>query len=292
VDDFFIFVNNLNQLKMKRHTVLLLLLLSTTLLLAQKKDKIKGSKTVTVEQREVGNFEALEVEDNLEVHLERGEKTELKIEADDNLHDIISFDLRDKILRLYTTKEAVSYKKIIVRVTYTTDLNLITSKNEATVNAIQEIQLENITFKAADFSHLYLNVNTKNFVLQADDKSKTELNLKSENTILELSKNATLKALVTTIDLKADLYQKAAATIEGDATTALIRLDNNSTLKGNKLILKNADVTTESYSTCSLTATVAVIIDAANQSEVQLLGTPKIEIRQFADEAKLIKKLK
>ncbi|MDI1303931.1 MAG: DUF2807 domain-containing protein [bacterium] len=277
---------------MKKYTAILLLLLSTTLTLAQKKDKIKGSKTVTIEQKEVGNFETLEVEDNLEVHLERGEKTELKIEADDNLHDIISFDLRDKTLHIYTTKEAVNYKKLIVRVTYTKDLNLITSKNESTINAIQEIQLDNLTFKAYDYSQLYLNVNTKNFILQADDKSKTELNLKSESAIVELSKSSAFKALVTTIDLKVDMYQKSTATIEGDATNAIIRLDNNSNLTGNKLILKNADVTTESYSNCSLNTTTAVIIDAANKSEIQLLGTPKIEIRKFADEAKLIKKLK
>jgi hypothetical protein len=277
---------------MKKYTAILLLLLSTTLTLAQKKDKIKGSKTVTVEQREIGNFEALEIEDNLEVHLERGEKTELKIEADDNLHDIISLDLRDNILRIYTTKEAVNYKKLIVRITYTKDLNLVTSKNESTINAIQEIQLGNLTFKTQDYSGLFLNVNAKNFILQADDKSKTELNLKSENTIIELSKNSSLKALVTTTDLKVDMYQKSNANIEGDATNAIIRMDNNSSLTGNKLTIKNIDVTTESYSNCSVNAVTTVIIDAANKSEIQLVGAPKIEIRKFADEAKLIKKLK
>ncbi|MDI5887269.1 MULTISPECIES: GIN domain-containing protein [Flavobacterium] len=277
---------------MKKHTAILLFLLSTTLLFAQKKEKIKGSKTVTVEQRKVGDFESLTVEDNLEVYLERGERTELKIEADENLHDIISLDLSDNLLRIYTTKQATNYKKLIVRVTYTNDLNMVTSKNETTVNAIQEILVNDLTFKAHDASKLFLNVNAKNFVLQSDDKSKTELNLKSENTTIELSKNASLKALVTTTDLKVDMYQKSDATIEGDAANAIIRLDNNSSLTGNKLTIKNVDVTTESYSNCSVNAVTTVIIDAANKSEIQLVGAPKIEIRKFADEAKLIKKLK
>ncbi|TDE53818.1 GIN domain-containing protein [Flavobacterium sp. GT3P67] len=277
---------------MKKYTAILLLLLSTTLTFAQKKEKIKGSKTVTVEQREVGNFESLTVEDNLEVNLERGEKTELKIEADENLHDIISLDLIDNMLRIYTSKQATNYKKLIVRITYTNDLKLITSKNETTINAIQEILLNDLTLKTYDTSKLFLNVNAKNFVLQSDDKSKTELNLKSENTTIELSKNASLKALVTTTDLKVDMYQKSNATIEGDATNAIIRLDNNSSLTGNKLTIKNVDVTTESYSNCSVNAVTTVIIDAANKSEIQLVGAPKIEIRKFADEAKLIKKLK
>ena len=277
---------------MKKYTVILLLLLSTTLSFAQKKEKVKGSKTVTVELREIGPFESLEIEDNLEVYLERGDKNEIKIEADENLQDLITLDLKDKTLRIYTSKHAVNYKKLIVRVTYTNDLNLVTSKNETTINAIQEILLENITFKSHDYSQLFLNVNAKNFILQADDKSKTELNLKSENTSIEMSKNATLKALVSTIDLKVDLYQKATATIEGTATNAIIRLDNNSELTGNKLTIKNIDVTAESYSNCSVNATTTVIIDAANKSEIQLVGAPKIEIRRFADEAKLIKKLK
>lgn len=277
---------------MKNHIAIFLIVLSTTLTLAQKKDKQKGSRIVTIENKEVGNFQALEVEDNIEVNLERGEKNNIKIEADENLHNIISFDLKDNTLRIYTTKEAVNYKKLIVRVTYNSDLNLVTSKNEATINAIEEIQLDEITFKTFDYSKLFLNVNTKKFILQADDKSKTELNLKSENTIIQLSKNAALKSLISTVDLTIDLYQKSNVTLEGNVTNAILRLDNNSTLTGNKLNVKNADVITESYSNCSLFVDTNVIIDAADKSEIHLFGSPKIEMRQFSDEAKLFKKMK
>jgi len=277
---------------MKKYVAILLLLLSTTFTLAQKKEKIKGSKTVTVEQREIGNFEALVVEDNLEVRLERGERAELKIEADENLHDIIAIDESDNSLRIYTSKQATNFKKLIVRITYTSDLKSITSKNETTVTAIQEILSKDFVVKVQDASQLFLNVNTKNFVLQSNDKSKTEINLKSENTTIELSKNSSLKALINATNLKIDMYQKSNAVIEGEATNAIIRLDNNANLVANKLSLKNADVTTESYSNCNVNVLTSVIIDAANKSEIQLVGAPKIQIRKFSDEAKLIKKLK
>ena len=277
---------------MKKYAAILLLLLSTTFTLAQKKEKIKGSKTVTVEQREIGNFEALVVEDNLEVRLERGEKAELKIEADENLHDIFTIDESDNSLRIYTSKQATNFKKLIVRITYTSDLRSITSKNETTVTAIQEILLRDFVVKVQDASQLFLNVNATNFVLQCDNKSKTELNLKSENTTIELSKNSSLKALITSTNLKIDMYQKSNAAIEGEATNAIIRLDNNANLVANKLSLKNADVTTESYSNCNVNVMTSVLIDAANKSEIKLVGAPKIEIRKFSDEAKLIKNLK
>lgn len=290
VDDFFIFVKTPNSIKMKKYTTLLLVLLVSTFTLAQKKEKIKGSKIVTIEQKEIGNFEAIEISDNLEVYLDRGEKNELKIEADDNLHDIITIDLTAKTLRINTSKTATNYKKIIVRITYTNALKMVTSKDEAIINAIQEIQLNDITIQSFDDSKLFLNVNTKNFTLQSDNDSKTELNLKSEKSTIELSKNATLKALITTTDLKCDMYQKSIANLEGDVTNANIRLDNNATFLGNNLAIANAQLIAEGYSNCSIKVNTTISIDAAENAEIKLYGDQKIEMLRFADNAVLSKK--
>jgi hypothetical protein len=277
---------------MKKHIAILLLLLSSTISFAQTKEKIKGSKTVTIEDKEIGNFYSLEVDNNIEVYIERGETAELKIEADDNLHDIITIDLQDNILRLSTTKEAIRYRKLIVKLTYSKDLNLVTARNDATINAIQEVLVDSITFRSFDNSQLFLNVNSKDFVLQSDDESKVELNLKSENSKIELSKDASLKSLIVTQSLACDLYQKATAKIEGSATNAAFRIDSNSNLIANKLTVENIDLTSEGYSSCSVYAETSITIDASANSEIQLFGEPKIEMKRFVDEAQLLKKVK
>ena len=277
-------------MQMKKYTALLLVLLLTNLALAQKNEKIKGSKTVTIEQMEIGDFDVLEVNDNVEVYLDRGEKCELKIEADDNLHDIITLDLSAKTLRINTTKKAVNYKKLIVRVSYTKELKRISAKNEAVINAIKEVQLDDITLESYDNSVLNLNVSCGNFSLKSSDRSKTELNLKSENAAIELSKNASLKALVSALELKCDLYQKTKAVLEGDVTNAKIRLDNNSSFIANNLDIKTAELLAESYSNCSINVNANISIDASGNSEIQLYGDPKIEIKRLMDNAVLRKK--
>jgi len=123
-----------------------------------------------------------------------------------------------------------------------------------------------------------------------NDKSKAELNIKSESATLELSKNAELKALVTTQNLKLDLYQKASANVEGDATVAKVRLDNNSNLTAKKLIAGEMELTAESYSNVSANATTKISITATGKSEIQLYGAPKINMINFADNATLYKK--
>lgn len=286
----FLYLLKSNLELMKKNTALLLLLLVTTLTFAQKKEKIKGSKIVTTSIKEVGSFDAIEVEDNIEVYLEKGEKNEIKIEADDNIHDIIGTDLKEKTLRLFTTKESTIFKKLAVHIIYTNSLTKVSVKNDAIVYAIQEVQLDDITFKSIDFSKLFLNVNSKKFNLIADDRSKTELNLKSDEASLQLSKYASIKTLVSAMKFKCDLYQKANAAIEGIAEKATIRLDNNSVFTGTKFTLKEANVTTEGSAIASILAETTIAIAAGDKSEISLLGDPKIELTRFSEEAKLIKK--
>lgn len=277
---------------MKKNTVLFLLLLVTTLTFAQKREKIKGSKIVTTSIKEVGDFDALEVDDNIEVYLERGEKNEIKIEADDNLHDIIGMDLREKTLRLYTSKESTIFKKLSVRITYTKSLSKVITKNDAIVYAIQELQLDDIAFNSFDYSKLFLNVNAKKFSLVADDKSKSEINLKADEASLQLSKSSSIKSLVSAIKFKCDLYQKANAAIEGVAEKGSVRIDNNSVFTGTKFNIKEASFTAENNATGTVMAEISISLAIGDKAEVSLLGKPKIELTRFSEEAKLIKKIK
>ena len=278
-------------MKPRLFTSLIILLLSTTLVFSQKAEKIKDTKVVTSSTQQVKPFTMIEVEDNIEIYLEKGVKSEIKIEADDNLHDVISLKVENNILIISTSKEIQGFKKLTVKVTYTNDLNLITTKDESIVTAIQEIILDTVTFKSLDKSKLFLNVNAGNFNLLADDKSKIELNLKSETAFVELSKNSSLKALINSAELKCDLYQKSSAIIEGDSDNSIIRIDNLAELNAIKFNSKTSDLTIEGKANCSLLVENNFILDANDNSEISIYGNPKIEIRKFSGEAKLLKKL-
>lgn len=275
---------------MKKFSILLLAFLSSSIILAQKKEKISGSKTIVTKQKNIKNFSAIEVQDNLVVSLERGEYPEIKLEADDNLIDIIDIDVTDSVLHLSTSKNVVKSKSLKVKITYTEQLNSITSKNEAVVNAIQEILTENLNIKTFDDSKIFMNAKTTHFLLQADGSSKIELNLSSEKIKFELTKNAELKSLVKTTDLAIDMYQKTKAKIEGEADSSIIRLENNSELEASKLDIKSIELITEGQSKAAVNPKKDIIINASEKSEIDLYGEAKIEMNQFIDKAKISKK--
>ena len=275
---------------MKKITLIAVLLI-TAFTFAQSKEKVKGTKTVTIAPREVQSFENLEVEDNIEIFLVKGDVNALEIEADENLHEFIASDLNGGTLRLTTTKNATSYKKLSIKVTYTDALKMITAKHESTINALSDIELDNITFKTSDYTKLFLNVKSRLFTIFANDKCKLELNVKAETVAVELSKNANMKALISAEYLKFDMYQKATAVIEGDIVDLKLRLDNNSNFTGKNLASKNAEIITEAYANGNIQVINNAKISASGKSELQLFGEQqKIEILKFSDNAVLMKK--
>ncbi len=276
---------------MKKYYLLIALFLFSLLGFSQKKEKVKGSQIVTIEQKKIEAFDTLEVEDNLTISILKGEKCGLEIEADDNLHEVIGIELNGSTLRLTSRKNVSSSKKFLIRVTYTDNFKMAITRNEAVINALADIELNDITFKCYDYSKLFLNAKTKNFTLMANDKTKTELNLKSENATIELSKNSYLKSLVTSAKLKLDMYQKSEAILEGDVTDMKIRLDNNSDFTGKKLVAKNTEIVSEGSANSSLNVIKTLSVEASGTSEIELYGDQKIEMKKFADQAILTKKI-
>jgi hypothetical protein len=276
---------------MKKITLLIIALLFTGYSFGQKREKVKGSKIVTIEKKEIGNFENLEIEDNFEIFLVKGEKCALEIEADDNLHSEININLNGNTLRLTTLKEVVGFKKFSMKITYTNDFKLLIAKHESNITATTDIELDNFTIKCFDYSKLFANGKVKTFTLMQNDKSKAELNLKSENATIELSKNANLKALIATTQLKVDLYQKSKAVLEGDVVELKLRLDNNSEFTGMNLIAKTAELVAEGNSTTSLNVVSNAVIEASGKSEIQFYGDAKIELKKFTENTVIMKKM-
>ena len=277
---------------MKKIYLLIFVVLLSSNSFAQKKEKIKGTKIVTIVKHEKEPYTEIEIEDNLEVFLIKSDKNSVEIETDENIHEVINHKIYGSTLRLNTNKDITGFKKLEVRILYTDSLKMITVRHESKLNSIKEMQLANITIKTYDFSKSFLNVNTPNFILQSNDKSKVELNLKSEEAFIELSKNSDIKALISSNKLKCDMYQKSDATFEGDVNEMKLRLDNNAGYLGQKLTTKVLNLTSEGYTKCSVNTNGNLSITASGKSEVSIYGEPKIELKKFTEDATLYKKSK
>ncbi len=265
------------------------LLLITTLI--SNAQKLKGSKIVTTTPREVGSFINIEVENNIELFLTRGDENALEIEADDNLQDLIQTVVTSGTLRLSSSGEYSGAKKMSVKVTYTPQLKMIIAKDGSNVIALTDLEADNLTIKSFGTSKVFCNVKAKDFTLMANDKSKIELNLFADTTVIEMSKNAALKALISSPAMTVDMYQKSTAVIEGDVLNLKLRLDANANFVGKNLTAKNSDIIAEASSAASVIVSGIATIEASGKAEIDLHGDQqKIEIRKFADGSSIRKR--
>ena len=274
---------------MKKTLLLLMFLLAMTTF-AQKKEKIKGSKVVVIQQKKIEPFTSIEILNDLEINLIKGEKCGLELEADDNLQDVLDLRMNGSMLIISFAKEVSSSKKFSIRLTYTNDLVMLVAKEKSKITALETIKLDNITFKAQDNAKLMLNIDSKNCTISLNDKAKAEINDKSTNFGIDLSKNSEIKALVSASNFKCDLYQDAEAKLDGDVINLKLRLDNDTKYDGKKLNAKNVELITEANSKSAISAETTINISASGKSEIELFGNAKIEISKFTGTSKLFKK--
>ncbi|WP_333695970.1 GIN domain-containing protein [Flavobacterium sp.] len=275
---------------MKQLFLILALLLPVFHSFSQKTEKIKASKIVTVSQKEIPDFENLEVQDDIKIFLQKGTQSQIEIEADDNTHEAFDIQSSGSTLRIKLKQSISGAKKTSLKITYTDSFKMLITKTDVDVTALSELRLNEITIKSYDDSRLFLNANCNSFTLITNDKSKIELNLKAQDVVLELSKNSSCKALINSVKLKCDMYQKSTAVIEGDTDELKLRLDNSSNFTGKNLVSNYASMIVEGTTKNSINVTTKLVLEASGKAETLFYGEAKVELKKFTDEAQLSKK--
>ncbi|OYQ49911.1 GIN domain-containing protein [Flavobacterium aurantiibacter] len=257
---------------------------------AQTKPKVKGSKIVKIEKKEVEAFNKIEIADDIEVSLISAATPGIELEADDNLQDALDLKLNGGTIVISTNKIPTGYKAFKIRIMYDPSLELVVARSTAVVNVLETIKVGSIRFEINDKAKLFLNSEAEKISVQLDNDAMAELNIKATECSLTALKTTSVKALINTATLQTDLYQKAIAKLEGDAELAKYRLDNNSALTANNLTAQAVEIATEAFSEASIHAAKTCEIKASGKSEIKLYGTPKVDLALFADSASLFKK--
>lgn len=257
---------------------------------AQDDERVKGDRNVTIKQTYIDPFNKIVVGEDFYVEVFYNKKPSVEVEADDNLHEYISFEVKDSVLTLKTTKKIVSSKKMNIKVNYDDAFQHIQTLDDAEIRSLTSLELKNATLNTYGNSKAYLNLKAKTFKFQSLDKSKVKLNVNAESSIIELSGTSKLDALINSTNTEINMYQRANADVEGTAQKATIRCDNNSKFNGSNFTTQSCALKCEISSDAYIEVINDITIDVSGTSSIYLYGNPKITINQFLDTAKLQKK--
>ena len=283
----FIFARNNIIYKMNKTLLLILCVLISTLSIAQ--DKVKGSRVLSTNTTDINPFNRLLLTEDFEVKLVKAETAAVKIIIDENLHDYIKIIDKDSTLTLKTTAK-LRFKKQEITVFYTDALNTIELKEEAEIFSENSLKFNDLTLVTSDNSRAFLTVECTMIKHINEGKARNKLNITADNVTLELNGDSKIEALINASKIEADLLESADAQIEGDAKDLDLNVDNSSEFNGEKLSIKDINITTLNRAEAKVNASSDLNINASGTSEIEIYGSPKINIESFEDNAILKKK--
>lgn len=271
-----------------RTILIAILALSTVTLTAQRKPKIKGNKQVTTVREDLPPYTAIELTDDLDIFLEKSASEGYTIMADDNLIDVLRFDVRDSLLTISSFYKITSKRKLEITVHYN-DLERITVR-DGSIAMEDVISTDVLNVETYGNARLELRANADLIEVAMEGSSKGDMNLEADSLAITLKERSDLKAYSVTEGIHLEMFRSSGARLDGSTQNVLLRMHGNSNLKAQDLQVAQMRAELEETPTARVHVFRDLQLVSRGSSKLFLYGDPKIEIIEFLDSSELLKR--
>nr|WP_256442750.1 DUF2807 domain-containing protein [Flagellimonas sp. 389] len=258
-------------------------------MLAQRKPKIKGSRIVTEVNEELPGFNAVQLNDNLNIVLKKSFGPGYEIVADDNLIDVLKFEVKDSTLIVSSFYDITAKKQLDITVNYT-ELKAITLK-EGSIMTNDIINSDELFVDAFEDAKLNLKASAAIMDINLEDNSRGDFNVDVDSLNISINNRAEVYMYAVNETSMVDLEGNSSLTLEGTAERMVINLTSNTKFKGEKMEAASIKASLKGTANARLYAYRDLELSAKGSSRIYLFGNPKITITEFTDTTQLIKKV-
>lgn len=174
-------------------TVLVISILTIGGLVTSCIDAVRGNGNVVTEDRPVKEFDALRVSGSFEVIIEQGNEESLRIEADENLMEIIETDVRSGTLIIHTEENVIRAESLKAYITFI-DLYDIEISGAVELDCIGDLAFEDLFIEASGATEIDLDLNTELLEIGLSGSSEIDLSGTASEMTIDASGAAELFA--------------------------------------------------------------------------------------------------
>ena len=174
---------------------------------------VKGNGNVITTDRELnGDFNAIEVSRGLDVFLTQGETEGIRVQADENLQEIIVVEIENGVLSIYADENigSAASKKVMVNFK---DIDRISTSSGSDVISTNVISVDELEIYTSSGSDVELEVEVESLICESSSGSDIKLSGSTNTFRADASSGSDIKAA----KLKA-LKTKAQANSGADIT--------------------------------------------------------------------------
>ena len=268
--------------------VILLVCFNCAMTTAQRKPKIKGNKDVVEVREDLPPYHSIEINDDLEIFLQKSITPGYRITADDNLINILKFEVVDSVLQISSFYNITAKKQLDIEVGYN-ELRAI-RLNAGKVMAESVISTDEMTINTTGFSWADLQLSAAMASLTLDGNSKVILNIDADSLNVSLRDKVEANIYSVSKSQSLELWDNAILNLEGSTDTLQLYVKGNTKLRAHKLEANTIDMETSENVNSRIYALSKLQLSSSGRSRVYLFGEAEIEILQFLDSSELYKR--
>lgn len=268
--------------------LILSLLLSPIFLVAQRKPKIKGNRSVIEVREDLPAFNAIELNDDLDIRLRKSSTEGYEITADDNLIDVLKFKVKDSTLVVSSFYIIKAKKKLEITINYTAIEAITQRDGKIAMEGI--LATDNLELNLYGSSKINIKASAFTTSLNMEDTSKGDFNLDVDSLYVNLKQRSDAKIYAVSSAKKVELFNNASLDFEGTTDSLNLKMYNNSKFVGQKMESVSAKVFIEESASARVNAYKSLELTSKGNGKTYLYNDPRISILEFLDTSQLIKK--
>ncbi|MFD0761067.1 head GIN domain-containing protein [Lutibacter aestuarii] len=217
-------------------TAIFILLITTTSCFIDGFNGIKGNGNVQSEDRKISsNFETIKVQQGINLYLTQGSKTDLSVEADENIIDLLITEVKNNELKVYFEKN------------------------------VYRAKARNVYLTAKQISGIYTSSG-------ASVKSENTLNVQTLD--LDSSSGSSIKIHVNADDVTSETSSGANMDLFGKTNTFSARASSGSSIDADELVAEVAYANASSGANIDINVTEKLTAKASSGGDIDYEGNP------------------
>jgi len=279
-------------MKMILRCLILALLFHTIGVHAQRKPRIKGNRTVTAEVKTLPSFSGIEIKDDLDVVIRRGTVESYTVTADENLIDILKFEVEDNTLVISSFYQITAKKELSITISYTQLNSVVLNDGSLSTAEGEKINSEQLDINTLGVSRISLDADVGELNINMQDNSKGNFTFTADSLSVKLRQKANAQIYVNSFSNTADVTENAVLQIEGTANTLDLILDGNARLRAEDLEIGELSASLSGSADARLFVMEKLQLNLSGTSRCYLYGEPVISLNAFKDNAEFFKRNK
>ena len=269
---------------------ILLSFISFTNVQAQKLPKIKGNRIVAPYNAPLEAFNAIVLDNDIKLNIVASDTTGVSMIADDNLPPVFKFKVTDRVLYISTYYQITASKQL--------DITLYTPTLDRVVVSSGELGLTlDPRFKKTQLSlsgnaTVAVAGTVPSFSVSSDEKSFVNINGSFSSFAMQMTDRSTA-TIFGDVSNTAQLNMQDKASLKWGGTVAFLTasFDGASVLDAMDLSIDEASVHASGKSKLDLHILSHLTYFSKEESQLDLYGTPRIDLLEFSGTSMMRKKL-